>query len=128
LFFPSLSLLGVYLGAYREIELWGIYATNSFADCRIEPARQVLPQGRRKGAYLEVFPNGSKLWRFKYRIDGKEKRLALGAYPETTLQDARDQRDARRKQVMDGIDPAREKRLNRLERKVCSPSAPRFGT
>ena len=71
-----------------------------------------------KGLYLEVFPNGSKLWRFKYRIDGKEKRLALGAYPETTLQDARDQRDARRKQLKGGIDPAREKRLDRLERKV----------
>jgi hypothetical protein len=71
-----------------------------------------------KGLYLEVFPNGSKLWRFKHRIGGKEKRLALGAYPETTLQDARDQRDAARKQVKAGINPAREKRLERLERKV----------
>jgi len=71
-----------------------------------------------KGLHLEVFPNSSKLWRFKYRIGGKEKRLALGAYPETTLTDARSKRDAYRKQVHEGIDPARERRLERLERKV----------
>ena len=71
-----------------------------------------------RGLYLEVFPNGSKLWRFKYRIGGKEKRLALGAYPETSLKDARDKCDESRKQLRGGIDPAREKRLARLERKV----------
>ena len=31
------------------------------------------------GMYLEVMPNGSKYWRLKYRIHGKEKRLALSA-------------------------------------------------
>lgn len=71
-----------------------------------------------KGLYIEVFPNGSKLWRFKYRIGGKEKRLALGAFPETTLTDARSKRDAYRKQVQEGIDPLRERRLERLEREV----------
>ena len=71
-----------------------------------------------KGLYIEVFPNGSKLWRFKYRIGGKEKRLALGAFPETTLTDARSKRDAYRKQVQEGVDPLRERRLERLERKV----------
>jgi hypothetical protein len=30
-----------------------------------------------QGLYLEVTPNGSKLWRLKYRFDGKEKRLRL---------------------------------------------------
>ena len=35
MFFPSPSHLGAYLGAYRLIELWGIYAINGFADCRI---------------------------------------------------------------------------------------------
>jgi integrase len=70
------------------------------------------------GLYLEIFPNGSKLWRFKYRIGGKEKRLALGAWPELSLQDARAKRDESRKRISDGIDPARERRLARLEGKV----------
>ncbi|MDD5395588.1 MAG: Arm DNA-binding domain-containing protein [Thiothrix sp.] len=37
------------------------------------------------GMYLEVMPNGSKYWRLKYRYGGKEKRLALGVYPDITL-------------------------------------------
>jgi hypothetical protein len=37
------------------------------------------------GLYLEVSPTGSKLWRFKYRIAKREKRLALGIYPEVSL-------------------------------------------
>jgi Arm DNA-binding domain len=70
------------------------------------------------GLYLEVFPNGSKLWHFKYRYGGKEKRSAVGAWPETSLTQAREKRDQFRKQVGNGIDPAREKRLARLEHKV----------
>ena len=41
------------------------------------------------GLYLEVSQTGGKLWRFKYRYLGKEKRLALGAYPTVGLKDAR---------------------------------------
>lgn len=41
------------------------------------------------GLYLEIMPNGSKYWRLKFQFNKKEKRLALGVYPETTLADAR---------------------------------------
>jgi integrase len=57
------------------------------------------------GLYLLVTPTGGKLWRFKYRIDGKGKLLAIGAYPEISLADARQRRDEARKQVAHGIDP-----------------------
>lgn len=71
------------------------------------------------GMYLEVMPNGSKYWRLKYRINGKEKRLALGVYPETSLADARDKRQKARKLLEAGIDPSEakktEKRLAKLE-------------
>ena len=33
------------------------------------------------GLYLEISPSGGKWWRFKYRFDGKEKRISLGTYP-----------------------------------------------
>ena len=62
------------------------------------------------GLYLEVMPNGSKLWRLKYRIDGKEKRLALGSYPMVTLAEAREGRDAARKLIATGKDPVEAKR------------------
>ena len=42
------------------------------------------------GLYIEVPPTGSKRWRFKYRINGKEKRISLGIYPEIGLKDARE--------------------------------------
>ena len=42
------------------------------------------------GLYVEIMPSGGKLWRYKYRFGGKEKRLALGAYPVTSLREARD--------------------------------------
>ena len=42
------------------------------------------------GLYIEVPPTGSKRWRFKYRINGKEKRISLSIYPEIGLKDARE--------------------------------------
>lgn len=59
-----------------------------------------------KGLYLEVTPGGSKLWRLKYRFDGKEKRVSLGQYPTTALEKARKRRDAARELLDDGIDPS----------------------
>ena len=50
------------------------------------------------GMYLLVNPNGSKYFRLKYRFEGKEKTLALGVYPETSLKQARDKRETARKQ------------------------------
>ena len=58
------------------------------------------------GLYLEVAPAGGKWWRFKYRFEGKEKRLSLGVYPEVSLAEAREKRDAARKLIAQGIDPA----------------------
>jgi integrase len=62
------------------------------------------------GLYLEIMPNGSKYWRFKYRFAGKEKRLAFGVYPTISLAVARERREAARKQLTDSIDPAAIKR------------------
>lgn len=62
------------------------------------------------GMYLEIAPNGSKYWRLKYRILNKEKRLALGVYPEISLQEAREQRDEAKKLIRNGIDPVEDKR------------------
>ena len=63
-----------------------------------------------KAMYLEIMPNGSKYFRMKYRFEGKEKRLAFGVYPETSLRDARDKRDQARKQLAQGIDPGENRK------------------
>ncbi len=58
--------------------------------------------------YLLVNTNGSKLFRFNYRIHGKQKTFALGTYPDVSLKLARDRRDLARKQIAEGIDPMQE--------------------
>lgn len=70
------------------------------------------------GLYLEVSPAGGKLWRLKYRFEGKEKRLALGIFPTITLAEARDLREAARKQLAFGTDPALPKKEAKAERLV----------
>jgi integrase len=62
------------------------------------------------GLFLLVSPAGGKWWRFKYRFGGKEKLVSLGTYPEVSLSQARERRDAARKQVADGIDPSQARK------------------
>ena len=57
------------------------------------------------GLYLEVTLSGGRLWRLKYRVAGREKRLALGAYPDVGLKAARLRRDEARTQLAEGVDP-----------------------
>jgi integrase len=73
-----------------------------------------------KGLYLLITTSGSKLWRLKYRIDGKEKKLALGSYPDVGLKEARARRDAARSAAEAGKDPAAAKREARIARKFAS--------
>src|SRR3989338_874601 len=58
------------------------------------------------GLYLLVKITGSKCWRLKYRIGGKEKLLALGVYPDVSLSEARDRREQARKLLANGSDPS----------------------
>ena len=73
-----------------------------------------------KGLYLLVTASGSKLWRLKYRIDGKEKKLALGSYPEVGLKMARARRDAARQSAQAGSDPSVVKREARIAKRIAA--------
>lgn len=61
------------------------------------------------GLYLEVQPSGGKYWRWKYRLNGVEKRLAIGTYPDVTLAQARAARDEARTKLKAGVDPVQSK-------------------
>jgi integrase len=65
------------------------------------------------GLFLQIEPNGSKYWRFKYNFLGKEKRMAFGVYPEVSLADARGKRDRARKLLSEDIDPNEAKKEGR---------------
>ena len=66
------------------------------------------------GLFVLVNPNGSKLWRMRFVVDGKEKVLALGAYPKVGLQKARQDRNAARERLDEGVDPSAEKRKHKV--------------
>lgn len=75
-----------------------------------DKARKMYDSG---GLYLEVSPRGGKWWRFKYRFDGKEKRLSLGVYSDVSLKDARDRRDTARKLLSNEVDPAEHRKAKK---------------
>jgi hypothetical protein len=64
------------------------------------------------GLYSQVEPNGSKLWRLKYRFNEKEKRLAFGVYPEVTLAQAREHQLEARRLLNSGVDPGEYKKTD----------------
>jgi len=68
------------------------------------------------GLYLEIAPSGGKWWRLKFRFEGKEKRLSLGVYPDVSLKEARDRRDAARKLLSNGVDPGANRKAQKAAR------------
>ena len=71
-----------------------------------------------RGLYLQITPSGGKLWKLKYRIGDTEKKLSLGAYPDISLADARNARDAARKRIASGGDPAAQKQRDKVEAQI----------
>jgi integrase len=70
------------------------------------------------GMFLLLTPAGGKLWRLKYRVDGREKLLAMGAYPEIGLGEARRRREEARELIALGKDPSREKQRGKLRARI----------
>lgn len=68
------------------------------------------------GLYLEVTPSGTKHWRYRYRLQGKENVYTIGQFPEVSLLEARDKHRDARKLVQAGTSPTLQKKLDRLDR------------
>ena len=82
-----------------------------------KPAEKPFKVYDREGLFLLVNPGGSKLWRWRYWADGKEKLMALGEYPIVNLAEARERHFAARKKVAAGIDPIAERKAETESRK-----------
>lgn len=80
-----------------------------------KPGPKPIKLSDERGLFLLVAPTGGKLWRMKYRIAGKEKKLALGRYPDVGLREARERCTEARKLIASGIDPSEKKRAERLD-------------
>jgi Arm DNA-binding domain/Phage integrase, N-terminal SAM-like domain len=69
-----------------------------------------------EGLYLLLNPNGSKWWRFKYCLNGREKLISLGTYPEVSLKAARERRDEAHALVASGGDPSAQRQSEKAAR------------
>jgi len=85
-------------GAIPPMPLTEIQARNS------KPRERAYKMADGEGLFLFVQPNGSKLWRMKYRFAGKEKLLSFGAYPDLGIAAARDKRTAAKALLAEGVD------------------------
>ncbi len=85
-----------------------------------EPTDKPYPLPDGGGLYLLVNPDGSKYWRMQCRFAGKARLLAFGKYPEVTLADARDARNAAKKQINAGVDPAQAKRVAKANKATAN--------
>lgn len=59
--------------------------------------------------YLLINPNGSRTWYLRYRFPGKESHISFGAYPTTSLTEARDKQDEARKLIRSEINPSKHR-------------------
>lgn len=87
-----------------------------------KPREKSYKMGDSLGLFVQVEPTGGKLWRFKYRIHGRERKLAIGTYPAISLAEARRKRDAAREMVAQGQDPSIEKRRAKLRGELGAAS------
>jgi len=91
-----------------------IVALTDVAVRNAKPGTKPYKMGDSHGLFLLVQPTGGKLWRFKFRVDGREKKLAIGPYPEIGLGEARRRRDGQRAWA-----PATAKRCEYLLSILC---------
>ena len=107
---------GGILGVWPPERVEHALALTDVAIRNAKPGTKAVKLADGGGMFLLVTPAGGKLWRLKYRIDGREKLLAIGTYPEIGLGEARRRREEARELIALGKDPSREKQRE----KVCA--------
>lgn len=83
-----------------------------------KPGAKAIKMADGGGMFLLVTPAGGKLWRLKFRVDGREKLLAIGTYPEISLGEARRRREEARELIALGKDPSREKQREKVRARI----------
>lgn len=98
----------------------GFMALTDTAIRNAKPREKPYKMGDSQGLFLLVQPTGGKLWRLKYRVLGREKKMAFGTYPEVGLAEARKRRDEARELIAGGKDPSREKQRQKIKAKALA--------
>ena len=86
---------------------------NDTAIRNAKPSEKPVKLSDGGGLHLMIKPNGTKLWRQAYRINGKQKTLAFGIYPAVSLAEARARRDSAKTLLANGVDPSVQRKLDK---------------
>ena len=111
--------MGVYWGCEPRRGWDRAMALTDVSIRNAKPGPKAIKLADGGGMFLLVTPAGGKLWRLKYRIGGKEKKLSLGSYPDVGLKNARAKRDDARRTAQAGADPAVAKREARVAKRIA---------
>jgi len=117
--------MGVFNWGYRQIDRI-LELTMPLTDTAIKktkPSEKAVKLSDSRGMYLLVNPTGSKLWRWKYRFLGKEKVMALGAYPDVSLAQAREGVDKARKTLAMGEDPMAVRKADKVANRTSAENS-----
>lgn len=87
---------------------------------KVKPSATPVKLSDGRGLYLLVNPVGSKLWRWKYRVLGKEKVMSLGAYPDVSLAQAREGMEQARKILAAGDDPMAIRKADKVATRTAA--------
>ena len=98
---------------------------SSFSIEKAKPRAKPFKLADGNGLHILINPNGSKLWRFRYRHNGTQKMIGFGSFPEVSLAQAREKRDEARKVVAAGEDPSQKRKDER--RAVAVAASNTFG-
>ncbi|MDR2560464.1 MAG: Arm DNA-binding domain-containing protein [Holophagales bacterium] len=90
---------------------------------RAKPAEKPYRLFDGGGLYIEIQPTGGRLWRYKYHFNGREKRLAIGKYPEVSLQEARRRHFEAREKLANGIDPSAAKKAAKAAKRALAENS-----
>lgn len=96
------------------VDLWVEMTITDLTIKNLKPKAKPYREADTGGLCIEITPSGSKLWRWRYRFQGKEQTLALGKYPRVLLAQARKLRDEARALLDAGKHPTREKKAKKL--------------
>jgi integrase len=89
----------------------------------LQPSEKPRKVADSLGLYLLIQPYGSRLWRWKYRYDGREKLAAIGVYPEVGLAEARERRDGLRRLLSSGVDPSAHRKATKVARATAAENS-----
>lgn len=104
------------------------YTLTDKAVLAAKPQAKPYPVADAGGLFLEVLVSGSRVWRYSYRIDGKRTKVTIGPYPEWTIKAARNKHELLRAMVAEGIDPARQKQIDKIDAIAAEVRAETFET